>query len=113
MFSTEALSSLVADVCNMFVSNSSLVQFSSKTAWCQSCFINGFGLKVRLWVEICQKVSAMNAGDAMLGVEGLVVGGVWLEYNPGPTTPGGVSCSYSVSISCPAFLTNLTVDLKM
>ena len=65
---------------------------------------------MRFWVEIVQKVYAMNAGLCNVGVEGL-----WevVPYNPGPTTPGGVSCSYSVSISCPAFLTNLTVDLKM
>ena len=36
--------------------------------------------------------------------------GMVVPYNPGPATPGGVSCSYSVSISSPTFLPHLTTS---
>ena len=56
--------------------------------------------------SVCNECRACN-----VGVEGLWEGlGHRLQYNPGPTTPGGVSCCYSVSISCPAFPTNLTAS---
>ena len=51
-----------------------------------------------------------NLWHGMIWRDMVVLHGMVVPYNPGPATPGGVSCSYSVSISRPTFLPHLTTS---